>query len=185
MVVLRQRDLVHDRLSRRVGARRHDRQADSGHRPRAGLRGDEAHGDQPPLRLSGRLCRAGVGAFRQGARVGVEDPRVRLRRLLHRPGGPCARPAGGLRLLPAPLALVPQPDRPRDALHARARQPGTLAHPLRAGRLPGARLGARLGRHHGGIHAAIYVVRTPRRGGPHRARGRAARSTSGASTRSS
>ena len=57
----------------------------------ARLRGDQDHGDESELRQRRDLRAARLGALRQGERVGLEDARVRLRRLLRRADGDGAR----------------------------------------------------------------------------------------------
>ena len=103
-----------------------------GLRRRAGLPGDEDHRHESRLRQRGRLRQAGLGALRQGERVGLEDARIRLRRLLHRADGQGPRQDGRLRVLHEAGRQLQEHlrsvDRP-DARQGLARQ---LAHAVRS-----------------------------------------------------
>ena len=53
--------------------------------------GDQDHGHESRLRQPGRLRQIGLGALRSGKRIGLENARIRLRRLVHRADGQSPR----------------------------------------------------------------------------------------------
>ena len=102
LVVAGERNVVHDRLSRGAGHRRCLFQRRQGLRRRTGLQGDQDHGHESRLRQPARLRPLGLGALRLGKRIGLENARIRLRRLVHRADGQSAGKNGRLRAFHAP-----------------------------------------------------------------------------------